>query len=308
MTIRRRSLIKGVAASAALPFIPKMPAIVGGTKTALAASRAWATHFDGTSGLTNNASIKNMPAQSNVGLFAYSWRSTTLPSSGDGHVIMHFGVPASGSNHSCAIDHLTGGDGVTLQCQITVAGVWNGFDNQTTFAAWTPVGQFYDGNWHTNMIAIDSMGNVAAILIDGVSRQVTKFSNNGEKYINFQSKSLIARHPAVPAWSFIGDLVDATVFAGGSYINPNDEDVLAGFYDMDTGYAVRKASSGDGIVSGQHPQVHLSGPAQMFPQNFAAGTWNVFSDNTNGYTDTNPTSAFTVTGTLTDADTDPFEP
>lgn len=291
MKISRRTMMLGAGvASGGLGSAGK---ILGGGMAKAATELAWATYLDGASGFANPGGIAGM-AQSNVGLFVYSWRSTSPPNFSGGRTIMHLGLPSSGIDHYCAIDHLIGGDS-TPQLQIGITGT----QGRLTFAAWTPIGSFYDGNWHTNVISIDSSNNHAAIVIDAVSVPVTTSIRPGDTYVRFQGATNIGENGT---WSYIGDLTDIAVFAGGAFVDPTT--IVDAIYDAESRFARRNASNGYGIIPNRRPQIWLSGPPNSFKRNLAAGTWTWPAT----YNDTNPTSDFTLVGNPQTATSDPFEP
>ncbi len=304
--INRRELLLGSGA------VALSSGLIGRNKPAMAATeQGWGVYLDGTSGFTNSGGIAGM-AQSTVGLFVYSWRSPSPPSSQSGHTVMQFGfpLPTSGSGHICTIDHLW--NGTNAIAQIVVSGNWspgdgNTYPNQSTWAASANIDSFFDGNWHTNIITMDTINNLASIIIDGSNRSLTRYSNSGEKFVSFQrGVNLFANG----GYSFIGDVADVGVFVGGPFIDPAT--ITDNLYDIERGYAVRNASDGSGIVPGRRPQIWLSGPPEYDAaagkwmwRNRAAGTWTWPGT----YNDTNPTSNFTAVGNVTSASLpDAFEP
>lgn len=91
-----------------------------------------------------------------------------------------------------------------------------------------------------------------------------------------------------------------------NFIDPTDPTVVSRFHDPATGLPVRIGSTASGVFEdlGLVPQIWLSGPASMFADNLAAGTWTGLAS---VYNDTTPSSSFTAgAGRLVTAATDPW--
>jgi hypothetical protein len=156
-----------------------------------------------------------------------------------------------------------------------------------------------DNNWHDATLSWNGANGIIKGMIDGQTKTVTVSSTNGyDVATDYNSMCQIGGAVIGQA----GDYADVGLFAGGPFIEPAD--IAGNLYSVESGYSLRNASNGYGIVSGRRPQIWLSGSIGSFPTNRAGGTqtWPAT------YNDTSPTSSFTAVGNPVTATSDPFEP
>jgi hypothetical protein len=231
------------------------------------------------------------------GVFSLDWRVTTLPPLNTTGTILQTNNIAN--FFAVALSNLGGKP--TIQLSIT------GANGNNTFFAWHTRAAL-DALWHRDAFAFDTDAQVVKWLADGTAVVPTTQFTGGGWAANFTGEILvgatgvIGRNLANP---YIGDMADLTLWAGG-YADPTDPAILPKFYDATNEVVIRIGPTGWRTLEAQgiYPQLCLSGPASQFLRNLAAGSFTFIPG---GYTDTNPTSMFTVSeGTLVTAASDPL--
>lgn len=288
MMINRREFVVGASTVVATPVLKPI--------LAQADTLPWATYFDTNSIITNNAIIPGIPTAAYDAFVAVSYQPT--PS---------YGISISAQN-VVGIGAKNGFVFNVTESSISIYYVINGNDSRNThYVLWqnsTPF-QSPSNGWHTVVAQWNSQSQTARCYHNSVSVPV---------YVT-QAKPPPPTSPppfqmdfSSLQWRIGGEGAAASSIASiylriGTPINIDD--ILAGFFDYESGYAVRGGSNGKSIIPGVTPQIYLSGPPQIFPLNLAADDGNALSPTR---TDTSPSSGFSVIGTLQNASSDPFEP
>jgi len=281
MRMNRRTLLKAGTGAALMPtlgIIKPKPA-----RATAPLEMGWASRFNNTE-LRNNGGIV-VPTSANDIFFACSCRLNTASEALGFQAYNNF---SGGADHSCSI--------VVAQNTLRFDYLINGSSNTNfRYVLWeTAAFGDSDDNWHTMILKANSQSGIVKLYRDGVSVPISIEQMHGPSgfALNFTNVT----------WSINGT-GDAAFFYTkvGAPITINDS-VIDGFYNRETGFAVRIAAGG--AVSGVHPDVYVEGPPLSLPTNRAAGSWTWPGI----YNDTSPSSSFTVNGTLGNVDSDPFEP
>jgi len=304
--VNRRKFLKG-AAGAAMASASTLPLVVPRRARALSGgSPPWAVTFDGNTYLTTQGEVANMPTSSPYGLLSYWYNN--LATMGQPILLQNI-LDQWYDNTVWIVMNQFSGNGSNqalgkLQLDFAPDANYDQVMEMMTDDI-LPV----DGNWHHVIAAWDTNGGQVLGSVDGVP--VAFSDQRGVSYglpfapsygFPWQIGGSVA-----DGWGvyFSGDLAEFFLLIPGNFIDPTDPTVMARFRDPNTGLPVRIGSTGWDVFAdlGLVPQIWLSGPASLFPQNLAAGTWTWPAT----YTDTTPSSAFvTAAGGLMTAATDPW--
>lgn len=289
--LTRRALLKRTAATLALP------ALLSSRARAQSNPSNWAVTLDGNTYLSNPTVSLGFPSSSPYGLCIYSYCATTM---GANNNIGLVGIGSPYSPGFLGIGHYEDLSN-NFYTQISIAG-----PSGLAMYAYTEIP--YDGKWHTIIQAWDATVPKTVFILDG-QLVTTSYSpsNTNTGYVSFGTYPLLVGNTTgAQNDNYTGDLANFLLYIPQTYFDPTGASFVDNFFDIETGYAVRNASTGSYTGANSNPpwtpQVFLSGGSELFPMNLAnsSGQFN-WPDNYSG-------SSFSVVGTLTTASSDPFAP
>lgn len=294
--LTRRVLLKYGSA------ILTLPTLLSSSARAQSSFSNWAVTFDGNSYLSNPGAALGLPTTSPYGLLVYSYKTGSV----DKDVVLA-GVLGAGSNAlggALQIWHASNGIELPYHVQLAIT-IPSGGSVATPFLANAPI-PYIDNKWHTALIAWDATVPKAIFIIDGQQLTTTYVYTTTNGVVAYNGNQVAIGNTlstSYPVSDYMGDLADLMLYIPPTYIDPTPATFVDNFYDVESGFAVRQASTGSGPGNGLWlPQIFLTGGSKLFPMNLAnsSGQFN-WPDNYLG-------NSFSVTGTLTTANSDPFAP
>ncbi len=325
--MNRRTLLKSAGATAiALPA----SGIIMPRKTLASGGTASASYFNGWGWLRNRGMPSNWPT-SRYGFQSVWYRSDWTEASASTLVLSTDG---SSNNHGFLLLQYAGGHDY-LSFGIgpgSGGGSIQGRVSNNTFYDANAIPLPHDVYYHNILLAYDTRGNITfnpggsygtvdqtviKIYYDNVPMNVRVQSYPGDGY--YTPYDVVG--PGTRWWVgnspdgqfYVGDIACISMISGVDIYSSiiDDPEFRAQFIRPADGggyWAARMATSGV-IPYGEEIlkcQMHLAGQPDRFPGNYAAGSPGYYGI---GYTDTSPSSMFTVVGSpLQESDTDPFEP
>jgi len=306
--MNRRKLI---TAALAVPLALKTSSSWAAPPSRGSNSGCWAAKFDGATRIQNDGSIVNVPGYSSYGLISYFFNAAALKKSAQHNV---FWVQTTAGAPALGLYHFVAGNGRAAQLYLTLASTPGSGSAPYMFVV-TPNGDplVYDGAWHHVLLAWDTNAGAAALKVDGADTVVSIGSGGGAFSVPYSSStwSIGAAKPATntPANYYKGELAEFFFYALSAPVDLNDPSVTNGFADA-VGLPVRNSSDGRTAISGQTPQIYLSGGGgsvgasneSMFLRNYPGRTWNGLGPSI----DPGPSAFYVATGILQTATGDPW--